>query len=92
VFTFEFIVAGRYYFADYGRDFVLRTAEDVVRVVRAVGSGFEEFDCDWVALRRDLNAHADGGNCVRLQAVVEEAAGLKREGRLAAAGTALARA
>lgn len=75
-FSFEFVVAGRHYFKDYGRDFVLSSPADVVRVVEAVGTGYAHFDVDWVGLARDLNAHADGGNRARLRAVIEAAAGL----------------
>lgn len=75
-FTFEFVCAGRYYFRNYGKDFVLHSSADVVRVVDGIRSGFAGFDCDWRGLVRDLNAYADGRNCARLRAVLEEAAGV----------------
>ncbi len=76
VFSFEFIGAGRYYFRDYGKDFVLRNAADVLRVFGNINTSFEGFDCQWDALRRDANYHADGLNCHRIRTVVERAAGL----------------
>ena len=76
VFTFEYVGTAPYYFSDYGRDFVLRTRDDILRVFAALSTGFQEFDCRWDALRRDANYHEDGLNCHRMRAVVERAAGL----------------
>jgi len=74
-FSFEFIGAGRYYFGQYGQDFVLRSPEDVVRTFLAWRAGrLSELDVDWDGLRRDLNCHTDGGNRARLRQLVERAA------------------
>lgn len=86
VFTFEFVMAGRHYFPEtYGRDFVLNSADALVRVLEAVPSGYHGFDCDWRALSRDLNAHADGANGDRLRVLMERAAGIESAGRTAEA-------
>ncbi len=74
VFTFEYVGTASYYFRDYGRDLVLRTASDVRRVFDALDTGFGAFDCDWDALRRDANYHTDGHNRRRLREAVEAAA------------------
>ncbi|MBM3751973.1 MAG: hypothetical protein FJW21_12465 [Acidimicrobiia bacterium] len=79
-FSFEFVCAGRYYFGTrYGTDFVLTTADDLMRVLTAHAAG-APVDCDWGGLARDLNAHTDGRNQSRLRAVVEEAAGMPPAG------------
>lgn len=73
VFTFEFVTAGHHYFPGYGRDFVLRTREDVIQLFARLESGEAQFDCRWDALRRDLNCHQDGGNRERMRHVLQAA-------------------
>ena len=74
VFTFGYTGKEHFYFPPevYGRDLVLSTADDLVRVVAAVATGFDGVDCRWDLLRRDADYHADGRNCDRIRQGVLE--------------------
>jgi len=73
VFTFEFTGFTKYVFPDYGRDFILHTKDDLLRVFGGLESGYAQFDCDWERLRLDCNYHHDGRNLERIQRVVVDA-------------------
>ncbi len=72
VFSFDFIGTPAYYFPDYGKDFVLKTADDIVKVFKGLESCFNGFDCNWDKLRVDCNYHYDGNNVKRMQKVFLE--------------------
>ncbi len=74
VFTFGYTGKEDLYFPPdiYGSDFVLMTADDLVRVVASVATGFDGVDCRWDLLRRDSDYHADGRNCDRIREGVLE--------------------
>ncbi len=70
VFTFLFIGMEPYNFRDYGSDFVLRDAKDVLDAFQGLESGFEGFDCAWERLRMDSDYHFDGKNTGRMASVL----------------------
>jgi hypothetical protein len=70
VFTFGYTRKEHLYFPDYGRDFILRETEDVLRVLDGVKRGFKEFDCAWDRLWKDADYFHDGKNLTRLGGVV----------------------
>lgn len=74
VFTFGYIGTEKLYFDGYGRDFILREKEDVLRVLQGLERNFEGFDCSWDRLRQDVDYHHDGNNRVRLGEVLRQAA------------------
>ncbi len=73
VFTFDYIGTAALYFDGYGRDFVLKNTEDVLRVFHRFQNGSQGFDCDWDRLRREGNYNTDGRNYKRIQGVVLKA-------------------
>lgn len=72
VFSFLFIGMEPYNFRDYGADFVLREARDVLDAFRGLESGFEGFDCAWERLRMDSDYHFDGKNTERMASVLRQ--------------------
>ena len=72
VFTFAYMGIEKYYFGEYGSDFILYDRDDILRVFRGLEEGFGAFDCKWDLLRRDANYHCDGNNLKRIQNVVWE--------------------
>jgi len=70
VFSFEFLGFTKYYFPNYGNDFILNSKEDLLRVLRGLENNFEGFDCNWDNLKKDCNYHCDGNNLKRIQKVV----------------------
>jgi len=70
VFSFDFIGFAKYYFPDYGREFILYTKDDLHRVLRGFRNNFADFDCDWDRLKHDCNYHHDGKNHERIRKVV----------------------
>jgi len=70
VFSFDFIGFAKYYFPDYGNDFILYTKNDLLRVFRGFTNNFADLDCDWEKLKRDCNYHHDGKNHDRIRKVV----------------------
>jgi hypothetical protein len=73
VFTFSYTRAEPLYFSEYGSDFVLQEASDVLRVLNGLKTNFQGFDCNWERLRKDADYHQDGKNSDRLCDVVYEA-------------------
>ena len=69
VFTFGYTGKEDLYFPPerYGDDFVLTTADQLVRAVAGVATGFEGVDCRWDVLRQDADYHADGRNRDRIR-------------------------
>ena len=74
IFTFGYTLKEDLYFPPdiYGSDFVLKTADDLVRAVAGVASGFDGVDCRWDLLRQDSDYYADGRNCDRIRKGVLE--------------------
>lgn len=72
VFSFDMIGVTPYYFAGYGKDFVLTGEEALRALFRAAVEGLAGLDVRWEDLARDCNYHADGGNLRRIQEVVVE--------------------
>jgi len=72
VFTFSYMGIEKYYFGEYGSDFILYDRDDVLKVFAAIERGFQYFDCKWDLLRKDCNYHCDGNNLKRIQDVVWE--------------------
>lgn len=71
VVTFEYVGTATRYFGCYGRDFVLRTAGDVARVLAAAARGrTRTLACDWARLAADANYFTDGHNRERVQRAV----------------------
>jgi len=70
VFTFDFIGCAKFYFPDYGSDFILYSSDDILRVFKGLENNFSGFDCDWERLREDCNYHADGKNIERIRRVI----------------------
>lgn len=70
VFTFDFNGLPGYIYSGYGKDFVLRTKDDLFRVFEGLGSNFRGFDCDWARLKTDSNFYYDGKNLERIQQAV----------------------
>ena len=79
VFTFSFLGGERCVYGEYGADFVLESAGDVLGALRGLESGFEGFDCDWERLRMDSDYHFDGRNAERLARVLRREANAFRE-------------
>ena len=67
VFSFDFTGKAGFYYTGYGKDFVLRTREDIWKVFNGLETGFKHFDCQWDLLRKDSNYHDDGRNLERIQ-------------------------
>lgn len=78
-FSFDFQMIAEIVYRRYGSDLVLKTAEDLVRVVRHCASGFQGWNCQWDQLAKDYSYFSDGKNLDRFRSVildaVEEAAG-----------------
>ncbi|MFZ5993907.1 MAG: hypothetical protein ACOYU4_02795 [Thermodesulfobacteriota bacterium] len=72
VFTFGYTKKERMYFPDYGKDFILDKAEDIVRVFQGFKKGFAGFDCDWEKLKKDADYYQDGNNCHRIRQSIME--------------------
>ena len=72
VFTFGYTMKEHLYFPDYGNEFIMSEAEDVLRTLRGLETGFKGFDCDWGRLRKDADYFHDGKNTERLRRVVFE--------------------
>lgn len=70
VFTFAYLGSESLYFSDYGTDFILYEASDVLRTLQGLERGFGQFDCDWEQMRRDADYYHDGQNANRLAAVL----------------------
>lgn len=70
VFTFGYTMKEHLYFPDYGSEFILCEAEDVLRTLRGLEAGFKGFDCDWGRLRKDADYFHDGKNTERLRQAV----------------------
>jgi len=73
VFSFDFIGVAGYYFPHYGKDFILRTPEQLVKVFENLVNGYENYDVDWQKLAADCNYFVDGRNHERIQGVVNSA-------------------
>ena len=56
----------------YGRDFVLRRADDIPRVLSRLPIGFAGLDCRWDALLGEADYHRDGRNCERIRQILTE--------------------
>jgi len=67
VFTLDMTNFTKYYFPDYGRDFILRSKGDLLRVFAGMKKDFAGFDCKWDKLRTECNYHADGHNMQRIR-------------------------
>jgi len=72
IFTFDYTGFAKYWFAEYGKDFVLNKKQDVLRVFKGLENNFEGFDCKWDLLKKDLNYYYDGKNLERIQKIVVE--------------------
>ena len=72
VYTFCYTRAEPLYFSEYGSDFVLQEASDVLKVLNGLKTDFQGFDCNWERLRKDADYHQDGENSLRLCDVVYE--------------------
>ena len=70
VFSFDFIGVTPYYFPCYGKDFVLRTGDDLVKAFIGLEDNFSRFACDWELLKQDCNYHYDGKNLQRIRKLV----------------------
>lgn len=79
VFAFSFLGGERYSYGEYGADFVLESAGDVLGALRGLESGFEGFDCDWERLRMDSDYQHDGRNAERLARVLRREANAFQE-------------
>lgn len=72
VFPFDFIGTAKYYFSNYGKDFILHNKNDILRVLKGLENNYEGFDCNWELLYREGSFHYDGCNLERIQNVVLE--------------------
>lgn len=67
VFTFNLHGRAKYLYSSYGKDFILNTEEDIIRVFNGLRNNFKGFDCDWERLKKDCNFHYDGKNLDRIR-------------------------
>lgn len=72
VFTFDYTLNTGKYYGDYGSEFILRTASDVMRVLNSLEEGFAGADCLWEKMLADLDYHGDGKNMERLAMLTNE--------------------
>lgn len=72
VFTFDYTLNTGKYYGDYGSEFILRTANDVMRVLNSLEEGYAGADCRWEKMLSDLDYHGDGKNKERLAHLVSE--------------------
>ncbi len=79
VFTFSFLGMECCSYGEYGADFVLESAGDLLGALRGLESGFEGFDCDWERLRMDSDYQHDGRNAERLARVLRRETNAFRE-------------
>lgn len=67
VFTFAYTNKEDMYFPNYGRDFILKTASDVLKIFSAMPDDFSRIDCHWDLLYKDADHFHDGRNCQRIR-------------------------
>jgi hypothetical protein len=72
-FSFDHLMLAETVYGRYGRDLILREAEDLVRVVKQVRQGFIGWDCRWDQLAKDYCYFADGRNLDRFRRVILDA-------------------
>ena len=74
MFTFGFTLKEDLYFpaSRYGKDFVLTTPEDLVKIVGDMPNGFSNCEVNWEALLHDSDYYRDGHNCDRIRSIVVE--------------------
>lgn len=66
---FDFTNTGVRYYPDFGGDFILKTADDLVRVWRKLHQG-RSLDCQWERLSTSCNYHTDGYNVHRYRQIM----------------------
>jgi len=66
IFTFSYTFKEHLYFSDYGAHFILQEFQDVLRSIKGLETGFENFDCDGYGLRNDIQYVRDDENALRL--------------------------
>lgn len=68
VFTFNLHGRADYFFGDrYGKDFILNTEADLLRVFKGLKNNFQGFDCDWPLLKKECNFYYDSKNLQRIR-------------------------
>jgi hypothetical protein len=72
-FSFDHRRLAEIVFSCYGRDFVLKTRHDLVRLVKSVTTGSWDLDCRWEQFGRDYSYFADGDNIRRYRQVILDA-------------------
>jgi hypothetical protein len=72
-FTFDYVMLAESVYGRYGTDLVLKTAEDLVRVVKHAEIGFGGWDCRWNQIVKDYSYAVDGQSMDRYRAVIEDA-------------------
>lgn len=72
-FSFDHLMLADRVYGRYGSDLILRTADDLIRVVRHAAVGFHGWDCRWDQLVTDYCYFTDGKNRDRFRWVILDA-------------------
>ena len=59
-FTFDYMGTAKYCFARYGKDIILNTKDDVLKLFNDLENNFTGYDCDWDLLKKEYNYYYDG--------------------------------
>lgn len=80
-FSFDHLMLAEIVYGRYGRDIILKTGQDLVRVVRQARHGFIGWDCQWDQLAKDYCYFSDGRNLDRFRQVILDAVATVEQGR-----------
>lgn len=69
-FSFDHLLIAETVYRRYGTGLILKTADDLVRVIQAIPEGFRGWDCRWDQFARDYCYFTDGKNMDRLRRII----------------------